>query len=224
MDASLTQKMCPAWAMPLGYRRPADRGLHGEYRDRRRGRHRHNLHDGPAHRPCAGPEQLRCAGPGGHRRAGPERCQYGGPGERPRDGPGRCLNAGPGWSLRVHLGGHHETRSGPGHRRRPWSSSRAASADSRRSRLGPSASPVLQPRSPTSSLNTTQTSEEGRSTISGATLFKTCPAASYSPTRSPAQYHPGGVLLSHAVPRAVPSALKSLTSGFGMGPGVSPSL
>jgi hypothetical protein len=34
----------------------------------------------------------------------------------------------------------------------------------------------------------------------------------------------GGVLLSHTVPRAVPSALKSLTSGFGMGPGVSPSL
>src|ERR1700746_1581750 len=34
----------------------------------------------------------------------------------------------------------------------------------------------------------------------------------------------GGVLLSHAVPRAVPSALKSLTSGFGMEPGVSPSL
>jgi hypothetical protein len=34
----------------------------------------------------------------------------------------------------------------------------------------------------------------------------------------------GGVLLSHAVPRAVPSALKGLTSGFGMGPGVSPTL
>jgi hypothetical protein len=34
----------------------------------------------------------------------------------------------------------------------------------------------------------------------------------------------GGVLLSHEVPLAVPSALKSLTSGFGMGPGVSPSL
>src|SRR6266581_3563051 len=33
----------------------------------------------------------------------------------------------------------------------------------------------------------------------------------------------GGVLLSHAVTRAVPSALKGLTSGFGMGPGVSPS-
>ena len=34
----------------------------------------------------------------------------------------------------------------------------------------------------------------------------------------------GGVLLSHAVPRAVPSALKGLASGFGMEPGVSLSL
>jgi hypothetical protein len=34
----------------------------------------------------------------------------------------------------------------------------------------------------------------------------------------------GDVLLSHAVTRAVPSALKSLASGFGMEPGVSPSL
>jgi hypothetical protein len=34
----------------------------------------------------------------------------------------------------------------------------------------------------------------------------------------------GGVLLSHPVTRAVPSALKGLASGFGMGPGVSPSL
>ena|SRR5688572_27548278 len=33
----------------------------------------------------------------------------------------------------------------------------------------------------------------------------------------------GDVLLSHTVSRAVPSALKGLTSGFGMGPGVSPS-
>ena len=31
----------------------------------------------------------------------------------------------------------------------------------------------------------------------------------------------GGVLLSHTVSRAVPSALKGLASGFGMGPGVS---
>jgi hypothetical protein len=34
----------------------------------------------------------------------------------------------------------------------------------------------------------------------------------------------GSVLLSHTVSRAVPSALKGLTSGFGMEPGVSPSL
>ena len=34
----------------------------------------------------------------------------------------------------------------------------------------------------------------------------------------------GGVLLSHAVTRAVPSTLKGLASGFGMEPGVSPSL
>ena len=34
----------------------------------------------------------------------------------------------------------------------------------------------------------------------------------------------GGVLLSHEVSLAVPSALKGLASGFGMGPGVSPSL
>jgi hypothetical protein len=33
----------------------------------------------------------------------------------------------------------------------------------------------------------------------------------------------GDVLLSHTLPRAVPSALKGLTSGFGMEPGVSPS-
>ena len=34
----------------------------------------------------------------------------------------------------------------------------------------------------------------------------------------------GGVLLSHAVSHAVPSALKSLTAVFGMGTGVSFSL
>ena len=34
----------------------------------------------------------------------------------------------------------------------------------------------------------------------------------------------GGVLLSHNLPVAVPSALAGLTSGFGMGPGVSLSL
>ena len=34
----------------------------------------------------------------------------------------------------------------------------------------------------------------------------------------------GGDLLSHPVPRAVPSAQTGLASGFGMEPGVSPSL
>ena len=34
----------------------------------------------------------------------------------------------------------------------------------------------------------------------------------------------GGVLLSHTLAGAVPLALKGLASGFGMGPGVSPSL
>jgi hypothetical protein len=34
----------------------------------------------------------------------------------------------------------------------------------------------------------------------------------------------GGVLLSHTLPGAVPSALEGLASGFGMRPGVSPPL
>ena len=34
----------------------------------------------------------------------------------------------------------------------------------------------------------------------------------------------GGVLLSHTLAGAVPSALEGLASGFGMGPGVSPPL
>ena len=34
----------------------------------------------------------------------------------------------------------------------------------------------------------------------------------------------GGVLLSHILPDAVPLALWVLASGFGMGPGVSPTL
>ena len=52
-------------------------------------------------------------------------------------------------------------------------------------------------------------------------------------TRTPRRIAPRGVLfqsmsgcvlLSHTVTSAVPSALKGLASGFGMGPGVSPSL
>ncbi len=37
------------------------------------------------------------------------------------------------------------------------------------------------------------------------------------------KFNLGNVLLSHTVTHAVPSALKSLTSVFGMGTGVSPS-
>ena len=36
-----------------------------------------------------------------------------------------------------------------------------------------------------------------------------------------ARFKSGGVLLSHILSGAVPSALSGLTSGFGMGPGVS---
>src|SRR5680860_170645 len=39
-----------------------------------------------------------------------------------------------------------------------------------------------------------------------------------------AKYMSGDVLLSHNLPVAVPSALKGLTSGFGMEPGISLSL
>ena len=37
-------------------------------------------------------------------------------------------------------------------------------------------------------------------------------------------FYPGGVLLSHIATRAVPSAMRGLTSVFGMGTGVSLSL
>ena len=66
-----------------------------------------------------------------------------------------------------------------------------------RSHSGLGASPGLPPPE----------SEKGRP--NGATLFERMS---------------GSVLLSHKVPLAVPSALRSLASGFGMGPGVSLSL
>ena len=40
----------------------------------------------------------------------------------------------------------------------------------------------------------------------------------------PEMMSPGNVLLSHAVAHAVPSALRGLTTVFGMGTGVAPSL
>ena len=49
------------------------------------------------------------------------------------------------------------------------------------------------------------------------------PTHAYSfPPGGKEQYkYSGSVLLSHTIPRAVPSALEGLTTGFGMGPGVS---
>jgi hypothetical protein len=76
--------------------------------------------------------------------------------------------------------------------------------------LGPWEFRVPQPRQPASSICPTVSRQAKRA----ARPHRERPSSSMS----------GGVLLSHAVPRAVPSALKSLTSGFGMGPGVSPSL
>ncbi len=71
-------------------------------------------------------------------------------------GPGRC----------------HPRSSCPG-RSRPIRSWRpATSSGPRRSPFHSQAPRIPQPRLPTSSLNPTQTSEEGRSTVLGATLFK----------------------------------------------------
>jgi hypothetical protein len=55
--------------------------------------------------------------------------------------------------------------------------------------------------------------------------FRTCKHKKGKPTlsRLPLSY-PGDDLLSHTVTRAVPSALKGLTSVFGKGTGVTPSL
>ena len=56
-------------------------------------------------------------------------------------------------------------------------------------------------------------------------LGKRLKTLNQSPTNFPAQgWCFGGVLLSHTLAGAVPSALEGLASGFGMGPGVSPPL
>ena len=85
----------------------------------------------------------------------------------------------------------------------------APSAPNRATSISPD--PRQTTRSPTpgqeSRGQATQESEKGRP--NGATLFERMS---------------GSVLLSHKVPLAVPSALRSLASGFGMGPGVSLSL
>src|SRR5207344_1482464 len=64
-----------------------------------------------------------------------------------------------------------------------------------------------------------------KSVLLSARLFHTSCHKHSGPPRRVARLvrMSGGVLLSHAVSRAVPSALKGLASGFGMEPGVSPS-
>ena len=182
MDASPTEKNHSGAAVPLACCRRPDRDPYGGYRGRR---HRNgdpgqNSHAGPGRRQRAGLEQPLRVGSEQRQRACPRPYRFGGsaerprvgPGRRQRVGPGRCLNAGPGRRPCGRPGERRGMRSCPGRRYRLCSLSRATSSGSRRSRPGPWAFRVPQPRSPTSSLNTTQTSEEGRSTISGATLFK----------------------------------------------------
>jgi hypothetical protein len=128
---------------------------------------------------------------------------------RPPRGPSRCpvphreepTSPGPGQppTHRTTAGWSQRSSSSCGHRRQSGRSSGCARRPGRRWPFHLAAPRVFQPRRPTSSIchNTlpnsiisrAQTSEEGRSTSSGATLFKACPAATYSPTRSPAQYH-----------------------------------
>ena len=61
-----------------------------------------------------------------------------------------------------------------------------------------------------------------------ATLRLPLPATWIRPKKKPREprgfKYPGDDLLSHPVTRAVPSALRGLTSVFGMGTGVTPSL
>jgi hypothetical protein len=64
----------------------------------------------------------------------------------------------------------------------------------------------------------------GRSLLTGSIPFGSARLQKHRwgpPKWSPSRKMSGDVLLSHAVPRAVPSAQKGLASGFGMEPGVS---
>ena len=118
---------------------------------------------------------------------------------RPRQPPGASSEpstTGSGTGERV----HGRSWSMPANRQRPGSSDRARQ-------------PALKTPFPHRVAESISTSARAK----GRRLLDPC-------GEQPPSNMPGGVLLSHAVPRAVPSAQKGLTSGFGMGPGVSPSL
>ena len=198
MDASPTEKNHSGGVLPLACCRRPDRGPHGGYpgqRHRNAGpgqnsdagpcRHQRDdldqrQRDGLEQSLADGSEQRQLACPRRRRFACPRRPRFDGSVERPRvdpgrrqsADPGRCLIADPGWLPCGRPGGHRGMRSGRDRRCRSYSLSRATSAGFRRLLLGPWASRVPQPRLSASSFNTTQTSEEGRSTITGATLFK----------------------------------------------------
>ena len=182
MDASPTEKNHSGGVLPLACCRRPDRGPDGGYPGRR------HPNAGPGQNSDAGPcrhqpddldqrqrdglEQPLADGSEQRQLACPRRRWFGGSVERPHADPGRCLNSDPGWLPCGRPAGHRGMRSGRDRRCRLCSLSRATSAGFRRLLLGPWASRVPQPRLSASSFNTTQTSEEGRSTITGATLFK----------------------------------------------------
>ena len=198
MDASPTEKNHSGGVLPLACFRRPDRGPHGGYpgqRHRNAGpgqnsdagpcRHQRDdldqrQRDGLEQSLADGSEQRQLACPRRRRFACPRRPRFDGSVERPRvdpgrrqsADPGRCLIADPGWLPCGRPAGHRGMRTGRDRRCRSHSLSRATSAGFRRLLLGPWASRVPQPRLSASSFNTTQTSEEGRSTITGATLFK----------------------------------------------------
>ena len=108
--------------------------------------------------------------------------------DHPHDSPGSHYPepAFPGWTRRMPAGsapgpsgsyGHRRQRGRPSGYRRPSGCRRPSGSrrlEGRRWPFAPAASRVPRPLRPTSSicLNSTQTCEEGRSTSSGATLFK----------------------------------------------------
>jgi hypothetical protein len=143
----------------------------------------------------------------GHRRRpprGPSQCPV--PRREEPAFPGRGQPS----AHRMTAGCSQKSPSSCGHRRKSGPSSGCARPPGRRWPCHLAVPRVLQPRRPTSSMCLTVSRQAKRV----AQPHRERPSSSMS----------GGDLLSHAVPRAVPSAQKGLTSGFGMGPGVSPSL
>jgi hypothetical protein len=67
-------------------------------------------------------------------------------------------------------------------------------------------------------------SPDGNRGLLRASIFWGNKKSPSSNQRRRALKNPGGVLLSHTVAHAVPSALEGLTSVFGMGTGVTPPL